>query len=427
MFGASFVIWLILHLCLYRLYKSILVPILENGVSGKDLDKDQGEAQDNVHSRESSINRPLPPIPQPKPQITLKMLSHVQATSPLIQTVLKSKFHSMLSPSLISNQSLAERLRENLNREFAMMGPKNKIFKSLSVGKLQVGGVDSVPILRNFQVLRQYICSSSDGGVKASSSNDAIATSLDQQQSQNRSNNNNKNNNNKLSFPQEELVTEIVGKLVYCGGFYMEFNTTLQMYTTIEAVLKVHVLDVIGMFIFSFGSRLEYDAETDQYIPVFTVTISLKEDPAINLDIKSELGQLQDLSIVKQVINSTIKVVLRRLFVEPSGRRFEWRPYTAGWKSVELSKADKQQILDQKKKRNAAIQQQQQQIAQQQQQQQSQQQQAQSQSQMQLSSSQSSSPTSVNAKQQGSNQYTPAPVLPPRQLSKSFVNNLQDQ
>ncbi|KAI3642859.1 hypothetical protein MP228_012414 [Amoeboaphelidium protococcarum] len=421
MFGASFVIWLILHLCLYRLYKSILVPILEIGDSGKDLDKDQGEAQVIRHSRESSINRPLPPVPQPKPQITLKMLSHVQATSPLIQTVLKSQFHSMLSPSLISNQSLAERLRENLNREFAMMGPKNKIFKSLSVGKLQVGGVDSVPILRNFQVLRQYISSSNDGGVKASSSNDAISTSLDQQQSQTRSN----NNNNKLSFPQEELVTEIVGKLVYCGGFYMEFNTTLQMYTTIEAVLKVHVLDVIGMFIFSFGSRLEHDAETDQSIPVFTVTISLKEDPAINLDIKSELGQLQDLSIVKQVINSTIKVVLRRLFVEPSGRRFEWRPYTAGWKSVELSKADKQQILDQKKKRNAAIQQQQQQIAQQQQQ--SQHQQAQSQSQMQLSSSQSSSPTSVNAKQQGSNQYTSAPVLPPRQLSKSFVNNLQDQ
>ncbi|KAI3638532.1 hypothetical protein MIR68_003030 [Amoeboaphelidium protococcarum] len=419
MFGASFVIWLILHLCLYRLYKSILVPILENGHSGKDSDKDQGEAQDNGHRREASINRPLPPVPQPQPQITLKMLSHVQATSPLIQTVLKSQFHSMLSPSLISNQSLAERLRENLNREFAMMGPKNKIFKSLSVGKLQVGGVDSVPILRNFQVLRQYLSSSNDG-VKVSISNDAIATGLDQQ-SQNRL------NNYKLSFAQEELVTEIVGKLVYCGGFYMEFNTTLQMYTTIEAVLKVHVLDVIGMFIFSFGSRLEHDAETDQSIPVFTVTISLKEDPAINLDIKSELGQLQDLSIVKQVINSTIKVVLRRLFVEPSGRRFEWRPYTAGWKSVELSKADKQQILDQKKKRNAAIQQQQQQIAQLQQQ--SQQQQAQSQSQIQISSSQSSSPSSVNAKQQGSYQQlsAPAPVLPPRQLSKSFVNNLQDQ
>jgi hypothetical protein len=64
-------------------------------------------------------------------------------------------------------------------------------------------------------------------------------------------------------------------------------------------------------------------------------TIALSEEPFFNLDIKSVVGTFSDMVVLKQMIVSTLKMVIRRLLVDPNGRTYTFSPKT-GFKLVSI-------------------------------------------------------------------------------------------
>jgi hypothetical protein len=82
----------------------------------------------------------------------------------------------------------------------------------------------------------------------------------------------------------------------------------------------------------------------------FTVSMSFAEEPVLKLNVQSTVGQYSDVGMVEQAVVGTLKVVLRRMFVQPNGRQWSWSSLN-GWKSGRIrDAAQKKAMIDKKKK-----------------------------------------------------------------------------
>lgn len=149
-------------------------------------------------------------------------------------------------------------------------------------------------------------------------------------------------------------------KFIYYGGFSMELHTQIQLYSVLEAHVKVTVLDCTGDMLLHVDAGAGSTDSTD----AMDVTLSLASDPVFNLEIKSVVGSYSDLSMLKQIIAGTFKLVFRKMFVTPDGKRYRWagprvNPITGlivkGWQPHPIDVAEKKLQIERSKKKKPNI------------------------------------------------------------------------
>lgn len=195
----------------------------------------------------------------------------------------------------MKSQGLNEKLQDILNKEFSVMQQKSKVINYIYASRFEVGV--SPPEVKTFQILP--------------------------------------------TDPARKDL-EILAQLIYLGGFTMELHTQMNLYSVIEAHLKVVIKDCFGNLLLRFSEGDTPDS--------FTVTITLADNPTFHLDIESSVGNFTDLSVIDQVITNTLKMIIARRFVDPNGKRYKWSPKN-GFLNYPIEIEEKQKSVERKKKR----------------------------------------------------------------------------
>lgn len=288
--------WFSLEIIAFMMLKMYLLNISKKSAVDDGLTAKSSDFTENVDKRADDPRNNLP-----KCQAKL-----VGPHMPIEQSALLNLLVKQIFMDFLENGANAN-LKDFLNEEFKKLEKNSKMITNVFVKKLDIGG--TVPEIKNIRI---------------------------------------------LPTDPAKKDFELSGKFIYMGGFSMELYVQLQLYSAVEARISAKIIECFGDMLFKIA--FEENGGDRSSPPALTIFAAFLEQPILNIDIQSNLGNYKDLPIVTQVINGAIKHILGGVLVDPNGSKWRWimdyvsENPTRRFQHVRLTKMDKQMSILRKKK-----------------------------------------------------------------------------